>query len=61
MGVQTGSGNLVGRRRLGYRPENVTFDVHRVGTKADSSPVTASTSYFHADAPATADHPCARS
>nr|WP_202435110.1 MULTISPECIES: rhamnogalacturonan lyase [unclassified Streptomyces] len=54
--VHTDSGNLVSWRWLGTDPDNVAFNVYRAGTKVNSSPVTASTNYFHADAPATADY-----
>ncbi|WP_406413921.1 rhamnogalacturonan lyase [Streptomyces halstedii] len=54
--VHTDSGNLVSWRWLGTDPDTVAFNVYRAGTKVNSSPVTASANYFHADAPATADY-----
>ncbi|MFI9494487.1 rhamnogalacturonan lyase [Streptomyces halstedii] len=54
--VHTDRGNLVSRRWLGTDPDTVAFNVHRAGTKVNSSPVTASANYVHADAPATADY-----
>ncbi|MER7312534.1 hypothetical protein ABT401_12915 [Streptomyces halstedii] len=54
--VHTDRGNLVSWRWLGTDPDTVAFNVYRAGTKVNSSPVTASANYFHADAPATADY-----
>ncbi|MFJ2229696.1 rhamnogalacturonan lyase [Streptomyces halstedii] len=54
--VHTDRGNLVSWRWLGADPDTVAFNVYRAGTKVNSSPVTASANYFHADAPATADY-----
>ncbi|MFJ6071779.1 rhamnogalacturonan lyase [Streptomyces sp. NPDC093065] len=54
--VHTGDGNLVGWRWLGTDPDNVAFNVYRAGTKVNSSPVTGSTTFFHAGAPAQADY-----
>ncbi|NEB19453.1 rhamnogalacturonan lyase [Streptomyces coelicoflavus] len=54
--VHTGDGNLVGWRWLGTDPDNVAFNVYRAGTKVNSSPVTGSTTYFHAGAPSHADY-----
>ncbi|MFB8116639.1 rhamnogalacturonan lyase [Streptomyces sp. NPDC055962] len=54
--VHTDSGNLVSWRWLGTDPDNVSFNVYRAGTKVNASPVTASTNYFHAGAPAIADY-----
>ncbi|MFD4664818.1 rhamnogalacturonan lyase [Streptomyces halstedii] len=54
--VHTDRGNLVSWRWLGTDPDTVAFNVYRADTKVNSSPVTASANYFHADAPATADY-----
>ncbi|MFG3018963.1 rhamnogalacturonan lyase [Streptomyces sp. NPDC048254] len=54
--VHTDAGNLVSWRWLGTDPDNVSFNVYRAGTKVNSAPVTGSTNYFHADAPAQADY-----
>ncbi|MEU0298213.1 rhamnogalacturonan lyase [Streptomyces sp. NPDC006175] len=54
--VHTDSGNLVSWRWLGTDPDNVSFNVYRAGTKVNTSPVTASTNYFHSGAPSTADY-----
>ncbi|MGW4911637.1 rhamnogalacturonan lyase [Streptomyces sp. NPDC004270] len=54
--VHTDAGNLVSWRWLGTDPDNVSFNVYRAGTKVNSAPVTGSTNYFHAGAPAQADY-----
>ncbi|MFJ3417511.1 rhamnogalacturonan lyase [Streptomyces sp. NPDC086082] len=54
--VHTDSGNLVSWRWLGTDPDNVSFNVYRTGTKVNSAPITGSTNYFHAGAPAQADY-----
>ncbi|WUP95537.1 rhamnogalacturonan lyase [Streptomyces sp. NBC_00252] len=54
--VHTDSGNLVSWRWLGTDPDNVSFNVYRAGTKVNSAPITGSTNYFHAGAPAQADY-----
>ncbi|GGQ81817.1 rhamnogalacturonan lyase [Streptomyces flaveolus] len=54
--VHTGDGNLVGWRWLATDPDDVAFNVYRAGTKVNSSPVTGSTTYFHAGAPSQADY-----
>ncbi|MER5526364.1 rhamnogalacturonan lyase [Streptomyces sp. NPDC002677] len=54
--VHTDAGNLVSWRWLGTDPDNVSFNVYRAGTKVNSTPVTGSTDYFHAGAPAQADY-----
>ncbi|MBQ0887907.1 rhamnogalacturonan lyase [Streptomyces sp. RM72] len=54
--VHTGDGNLVGWRWLGTDPDDVSFNVYRAGTKVNSSPITGSTTYFHAGAPSHADY-----
>ncbi|MGW3290574.1 rhamnogalacturonan lyase [Streptomyces sp. NPDC001002] len=54
--VHTDSGNLVSWRWLGTDPNDVSFNVYRAGTKVNSTPVTGSTNYFHAGAPAQADY-----
>ncbi|MGW2283054.1 rhamnogalacturonan lyase [Streptomyces sp. NPDC001770] len=54
--VHTDSGNLISWRWLGTDPDAVSFNVYRAGTKVNASPITGSTNYFHADAPATADY-----
>ncbi|MFE1881669.1 rhamnogalacturonan lyase [Streptomyces diastatochromogenes] len=54
--VHTDSGNLVGWRWLGTDPDNVSFNVYRAGTKVNSAPITGSTTFFHAGAPAQADY-----
>ncbi|MEU0228914.1 rhamnogalacturonan lyase [Streptomyces sp. NPDC006284] len=54
--VHTGDGNLVGWRWLGTDPDNVAFNVYRAGTKVNSAPVTATTTFFHAGAPSHADY-----
>ncbi|WUV71037.1 rhamnogalacturonan lyase [Streptomyces sp. NBC_01478] len=54
--VHTDSGNLVGWRWLGTDPDDVSFNVYRAGTKVNSAPITGSTNYFHAGAPAQADY-----
>ncbi|MFD3581176.1 rhamnogalacturonan lyase [Streptomyces sp. NPDC058683] len=54
--VHTDAGNLVSWRWLGTDPDNVSFNLYRAGTKVNSTPVTGSTNYFHAGAPAQADY-----
>ncbi|MGZ3118788.1 rhamnogalacturonan lyase [Streptomyces sp. H62] len=54
--VHTGDGNLVGWRWLGTDPDTVAFNVYRAGTKVNSAPVTATTTFFHAGAPSHADY-----
>ncbi|MEV6804944.1 rhamnogalacturonan lyase [Streptomyces sp. NPDC051132] len=54
--VHTDSGNLLSWRWLATDPDQVAFNVYRAGTKVNSGPVTASTTYFHAGAPAQADY-----
>ncbi|MDH6213252.1 rhamnogalacturonan lyase [Streptomyces pseudovenezuelae] len=54
--VHTDSGNLVSWRWLGTDPNDVSFNVYRAGTKVNSTPITGSTTYFHAGAPAQADY-----
>ncbi|MBK6010994.1 rhamnogalacturonan lyase [Streptomyces sp. MBT53] len=54
--VHTDSGNLVSWRWLGTDPDTVSFNVYRAGTKVNSAPITGSTNYFHAGAPAQADY-----
>ncbi|MFE2881433.1 rhamnogalacturonan lyase [Streptomyces sp. NPDC059272] len=54
--VHTDSGNLVSWRWLGTDPDNVSFNVYRAGTKVNPAPITGSTNYFHAGAPAQADY-----
>ncbi|MEU6197750.1 rhamnogalacturonan lyase [Streptomyces sp. NPDC047061] len=54
--VHTDAGNLVSWRWLGTDPDDVSFNVYRAGTKVNSSPITGSTNYFHAGAPAQADY-----
>ncbi|MYW62664.1 rhamnogalacturonan lyase [Streptomyces sp. SID8379] len=54
--VHTDAGNLVSWRWLGTDPDDVSFNVYRAGTKVNSTPVTGSTNFFHADAPSSADY-----
>ncbi|CAL9365229.1 Rhamnogalacturonan endolyase YesW [Streptomyces sp. enrichment culture] len=54
--VHTAGGNLVSWRWLGTDPDDVSFNVYRSGTKVNASPVTGSTTYFHAGAPEHADY-----
>ncbi|MFC9701310.1 rhamnogalacturonan lyase [Streptomyces sp. NPDC056943] len=54
--VHTDTGNLVSWRWLGTDPDSVAFNVYRAGTKVNSTPVTASTDFFHSGAPSTADY-----
>ncbi|MBK3575777.1 rhamnogalacturonan lyase, partial [Streptomyces sp. MBT65] len=54
--VHTDTGNLVSWRWLGTDPDDVSFNVYRAGTKVNPSPITGSTNYFHAGAPAQADY-----
>ncbi|MGW1625317.1 rhamnogalacturonan lyase [Streptomyces sp. NPDC002172] len=54
--VHTDAGNLVSWRWLGTDPDDVSFNVYRAGTKVNSTPITGSTNYFHAGAPAQADY-----
>ncbi|MGV9940225.1 rhamnogalacturonan lyase [Streptomyces sp. NPDC003401] len=54
--VHTDSGNLVSWRWLGTDPNDVSFNVYRAGTKVNATPVTGSTNFFHAGAPAQADY-----
>ncbi|WP_443043274.1 rhamnogalacturonan lyase [Streptomyces sp. HM190] len=54
--VHTDAGNLVGWRWLGTDPGDVSFNVYRAGTKVNTAPITGSTNYFHAGAPAQADY-----
>lgn len=54
--VHTDSGNFVGWRWLGTDPDNVSFNVYRAGTKVNPGPITGSTTFFHAGAPAQADY-----
>ncbi|MEV6498056.1 rhamnogalacturonan lyase [Streptomyces prunicolor] len=54
--VHTDTGNLVSWRWLGTDPDGVSFNVYRAGTKVNSAPISGSTNYFHAGAPAQADY-----
>nr|WP_323183721.1 rhamnogalacturonan lyase [Streptomyces prunicolor] len=54
--VHTDTGNLVSWRWLGTDPDDVSFNVYRAGTKVNSAPISGSTNYFHAGAPAQADY-----
>ncbi|MFJ9699743.1 rhamnogalacturonan lyase [Streptomyces fradiae] len=54
--VHTGTGNLVSWRWLGTDPDSVAFNLYRGGTKVNAAPITGSTNYFHAGAPAHADY-----
>ena len=54
--VHTDSGNLVSWRWLGTDPDDVSFNVYRAGAKVNPSPITGSTNYFQAGAPAQADY-----
>lgn len=54
--VHTDSGNLVSWRWLGTDPDHVSFNVYRAGTKVNPAPITGSTTFFHAGAPAQADY-----
>ncbi|WP_416962806.1 rhamnogalacturonan lyase, partial [Streptomyces sp. Agncl-13] len=54
--VHTDTGNLVSWRWLGTDPDAISFNVYRAGTKVNSAPITGSTNYFHAGAPAQADY-----
>ncbi|MGX9885009.1 rhamnogalacturonan lyase [Streptomyces sp. NPDC002276] len=54
--VHTDSGNLVSWRWLGTDSDTVSFNVYRAGTKVNSAPISGSTNYFHAGAPAQADY-----
>ncbi|MFG3496399.1 rhamnogalacturonan lyase [Streptomyces sp. NPDC047928] len=54
--THTGSGNLVSWRWLATDPNDVAFHVYRGGTRLTSSPLTTSTNYFDAGAPASADY-----
>ncbi|MFE6196161.1 rhamnogalacturonan lyase [Streptomyces sp. NPDC057838] len=54
--VHTGNGNLVSWRWLGTDPDDVSFNVYRGGTRLNSAPLTASTNYFDAGAPDSADY-----
>ncbi|MDV9171468.1 rhamnogalacturonan lyase [Streptomyces sp. W16] len=54
--VHTDSGNLVSWRWLGTDPDSISFNVYRAGTKVNPAPITGSTNYFHAGAPAQADY-----
>ncbi|MEV5882129.1 rhamnogalacturonan lyase [Streptomyces sp. NPDC052020] len=54
--VHTADGNLISWRWLGTDPSDVSFNVYRAGTKVNASPITGSTTYFHAGAPEHADY-----
>ncbi|MGR6973801.1 rhamnogalacturonan lyase [Streptomyces cynarae] len=54
--THTSSGNLVSWRWLATDPSDVAFNVYRGGTRLNSSPLTASTDYFDAGAPDSADY-----
>ncbi|WP_285569510.1 rhamnogalacturonan lyase [Streptomyces sp. RTGN2] len=54
--VHTDAGNLISWRWLATDADDVSFNVYRAGTKVNASPVTASTNYFHAGAPNSADY-----
>jgi hypothetical protein len=54
--VHTSSGNLVSWRWLATDPNDVAFNVYRGSTKLTSAPLTASTNYFDAGAPDSADY-----
>jgi hypothetical protein len=54
--VHTDTGNLISWRWLGTDPDDVSFNVYRAGTKVNSAPISGSTNYFHAGAPAQADY-----
>ena len=54
--VRSGSGNLVSWRLFGYEPSSSGFNVYRAGTKVNSSPITNSTNFMDAGAPADASY-----
>ncbi|WP_406447657.1 rhamnogalacturonan lyase [Streptomyces sp. NBC_00876] len=54
--VHTDAGNLISWRWLATDADDVSFNVYRAGAKVNASPVTASTNYFHAGAPNSADY-----
>ena len=54
--VRSGSGNLVSWRLFGYEPSSSGFNVYRAGTRVNSSPVTNSTNFLDAGAPADASY-----
>ncbi|WP_407562232.1 carbohydrate-binding protein [Streptomyces sp. 184] len=54
--VRSGSGNLVSWRLLGNEPSSTAFNVYRGSTKLNTSPITSSTNYLDAGAPADASY-----
>ncbi|WP_326799374.1 carbohydrate-binding protein [Streptomyces sp. NBC_01808] len=54
--VRSGSGNLVSWRLLGTEPSSTGFNVYRGSTKVNASPITNSTNYLDAGAPAEASY-----
>ncbi|NLT56443.1 MAG: rhamnogalacturonan lyase, partial [Actinomycetales bacterium] len=54
--VRSGSANLVSWRLLGTDPQNVSFNVYRSGTRANSSPITGATNYLDSGASAGASY-----
>ena len=54
--VRSGSGNYVGWRLLGFESTNLGFNVYRNGTKVTDTPITDSTNYLDAGAPANATY-----
>ncbi len=54
--VPNGQGNLVSWRWLATDPDDVAFNVYRGATKVNASPVTGSTTFFHAGAPDSANY-----
>ncbi|MFF6783463.1 rhamnogalacturonan lyase [Streptomyces sp. NPDC012510] len=54
--THTSNGNLVSWRWLATDPDNVAFNVYRGGTRLNSTPITASTSYFDSGATDSADY-----
>lgn len=54
--IRSGDGNFVSWRLLGSDPAGVAFDVFRDGTEVTSAPLTGSTGFFDAGAPADANY-----
>lgn len=54
--VRTSNGNLVSWRLLGTDPSGVAFNVYRGSTRVNSSPITSSTNFLDAGAPAGASY-----
>ncbi len=54
--ARVAGGNFVSWRMFGYEPETISYNVYRDGTKVNAAPITDSTNYLDAGAPADAEY-----